>query len=227
MFKRVIYLMIILTMFTPWVNAANFMSKFSISLKPGALWALTGSYNDTEKLRDMVLPGAGLGLSLRYEIFKKFFIEACYSYNWMFIREEKKPSAYDENTPAFILPMYTLNGTLFLASGSIIPYITLGGGLCPWRFSSEAWRGEIWLAPENADEDFSKTSLSLNAGLGIEVYLWPKISILCDAGYYYIFSKDETRFGTEAFTAQDFLGIRLGITFYFARKQPLTEEEGL
>jgi hypothetical protein len=129
MFKRVIYLMIILTMFTPWLNAANFLNKFSISLKPGALWALTGGYNDTEKLRDMVLPGAGLGLTLRYEIYKNFFIEAGYSYNWMFIQEEKKPSAYDENTPALILPMYTLNGTLFLASGSTIPYITLGGSM--------------------------------------------------------------------------------------------------
>lgn len=226
MIKRIIYMMIIFMILTPRESAANFWNKFSISLKPGGLWALTGNYNDTEKLRDMVLPGAGLGLTLRYEIYKNFFIEACYSHNWMFIEEDKKPSAYDEYTPAFVMPMYTLNGTLFLASGSVVPYLTLGGGISPWRFSSEAIGGEAWSAPENPDEDFSKTSLSLNIGLGVEVYLWSRVSVLGETKYYYIFAKDVEKFGTEDFTKQDFLGIRLGITFYFGEKQPLKEDEG-
>lgn len=227
MFKRIIYSIIIFVMLASGVSAANILSKFSISLKPGGLWALTGSYNDTEKLRDMVLPGVGLGLNLRYEIYKNFFIEVGYSYNWMFIKAEKKPSAYDEDTPAYILPMYTLNGTLYLASGSVVPYLTLGGGICPWRFSSEAIGGEPWSAPENADENFSKTSLSLNAGLGIEVYLWSKVSVLAETKYYYIFTKDEEKFGTGDFTAQDFLGIRLGITFHFGKEQLSKKDEGL
>ena len=225
MFKRVTYLMFAFLMLTQGASAANYLSKFSLSLKPGGIYALSGNYNDTEKLRDMVLPGVGLGFTLKYKIYKNFFIETGYSLNWMFIEAGKKPSAYDTDVPAFVLPMYTLNGTLFLASGSVAPYLTLGGGLCPWRFSSYAMGGEFWPAPENPDENFSKTSLGLNAGLGVEVYLWSKLSVQVETKYYYIFARDPEKFGTAGFTKQDFLGISLGLTFYFGRKRILKEDE--
>ena len=223
MAKRAINLLIIFTMLTQSLSSAD----FSISLIPGGLWALNGNYNETEKLTDRVLSGAGLGLGLRYEISQNLTIEACYSYNWMFIKKEKRPDAYKDDKPALLIPMYTLNGTLFLTSSKTFdPFLTAGVGIFPWRFSSQVTGGELWTAPENPDEDFSKSSLGLNIGIGVEVFIWSKISLLAESKYYYIFTKDEEKFGTDGFTNQGFLGIQLGLTYHFGKKQSL-ESEGL
>jgi hypothetical protein len=225
-FKRFIYLTIIFVMLSSGVAAADLWSRFSISLAPGTLLSLHGNYTESQKLNDTVLPGAGLGLIFRYKLSEYFFIDAGYGYNWMFFRKDIRPSGYETHKPAFIAPTYTLNGTFFLGSGrKVKPYITLGGGICPWRFSSEAFGGELWAAPENTEENFSKASLSLNGGLGIEVMLWSKLSVFGEAKYYYIFAKDEKKFGTVYFNNQGLLGIRLGATFYFGRKESLETDK--
>lgn len=221
MVKRTINLLIIFTLLAKSLSSAD----FSISLNPGGIWALNGYYNKTEKLKDRVIPGAGLGLGLRYEITGNFTIEACYSYNWMFIKKAKRPDAYKDDKPVFLTPMYTLNGTVFLSTGKTLdPFLTAGAGIFPWRFSSQVTGGELWTAPENPDEDFSKTSLGLNIGMGIDVYISSKISLTAESKYYYIFTKDEEKFGTDGFTNQGFLGIRLGLTYHFGKKQSLENE---
>lgn len=221
MVKRTINLLIILVMLVKSLSSAD----FSISLNPGGLWALNGNYDETEKLKDIVLSGAGLGLGFRYEISTNFTIEACYSYNWMFIKEEKRPYAYKDDKPALLIPMYTLNGTFFLTSSKTLdPFLTAGVGIFPWWFSSQVTGGELWTAPENSEEDFSKTSLGLNIGMGIDVYISSKISLTAESKYYYIFAKDKEKFGTDEFTNQDFLGIRLGLTYHFGKKQSLESE---
>ncbi len=221
MVKRTINLLIIFTLLAKSLSSAN----FSISLNPGGIWALNGYYDETEKLKDRVIPGAGLGLGLRYKITENFTIEACYSYNWMFIKKEKRPDAYKNDKPVFLIPMYTLNGTVFLSTGKTLePFLTAGAGIFPWRFSSQVTGGELWTAPENPDEDFSKTSLGLNIGMGIDVYISSKISLTAESKYYYIFTKDEEKFGTDSFTNQGFLGIRLGLTYHFGKKQSLENE---
>ncbi len=227
MSKRFIYFLMTFMIIAPGVGEAGFLNRFGLSLNPGTILALHGNYNDSNKLKDMVIPGAGLGLIIRYKIRQNLFLDAGYSYNWLFIKQEKRPSAYETDKPAFVLPMYTLNGTLFLVSGhSVEPYLSLGGGFYPWRFSSEAIRGEIWSAPENAEEQFSKSSLGLNGGLGVEVRLWSKLAVFAEATYLYLFAKDEGKFGTGDFGNQGFLGIRLGMTFYFGRKESLPDDEG-
>ena len=221
MVKRTINLLIIFALLAKSLSSAN----FSISLNPGGIWALNGYYNETEKLKDRVIPGAGLGLGLRYEITENFTVEACYSYNWMFIKKTKRPDAYKDDKPAFVIPMYTLNGTVFLSTSKTMdPFLTAGVGIFPWSFSSQARGGELWSAPENPDEDFSKSSLGLNIGVGVEVYLWSKISLLIESKYYYIFAKDEEKFGTDTFTRQGLLGVRLGIAYHFGKRQSLENE---
>jgi opacity protein-like surface antigen len=217
-FKLVIHSIIILMILNKGVSAADLLSKFSVKFIPTGTFALAGNYSDTEKLRDIVQFGFGFGLTLRYEINENFFIEADYSHSWMFIKEDKKPFAYKENTPAFIMPMYMLNGTFFLKSGyKIEPYLTIGGGICPWSFTSKALGGKSWPAPANSDENFSKSSFGLNIGLGVEWFVLSRASVIGEVKYYYIFARDENKFGTDDFTEQDFISIRLGITYYFGK----------
>jgi hypothetical protein len=128
--------------------------------------------------------------------------------------------------PGLILPMYTLNGTVLMSqSGSLRPYLSLGGGLCPWRFVEELPRGNIWPAPLDEDETFSKNSLILNAGLGLELIPWSRVSFLVEAKYHYLFGKDQARFGTEGFGNQGFLGVRLGIVFFYGPQKSSPQED--
>lgn len=228
MSKRFIYFLTTFMIIAPGVGEAGFLNRLGLSLNPGTVLALHGNYSDSKKLKDMVIPGAGLGLIFRYKINENLFIDAGYSYNWLFIKKDERPSAYEADKPAFVLPMYTVNGTYFLVSGRTIePYLTLGGGLYPWRLSSEAIRGEIWSAPENTEEKFSKSSLGLNGGLGVEVRLWSTLAVFAEATYLYLFAKDEEKFGTGDFANQGFVGVRLGVTLYFGRKESLPGDEGL
>jgi opacity protein-like surface antigen len=230
MLKRLLCLAVLLTAAAaPELMTAASLDRVSVRLDLGTMISLHGRYSESSTLREMVLPGAGLGFSLRYRVTPFLLLEAGYSYNWAFIQKDKRPSAYTADKPALILPLYSLNGTLLMSqSESVRPYFTLGGGLCPWRFASEAIRGEIWPAPLDEDDTFSKNSLILNTGLGLELIPWSRLSFVVEARYLYLFSRDAARFGTEGFGNQGFLGVRLGIIFSFgSQKSSAPEEEGI
>ena len=229
MFKRLICVVMLVAAAASGFLAADFPDRVSIRLDPGTLFSLHGDYSQSLKLKEMVLSGAGLALSLRYRVHPAILLEAGYSYNWMFIQKDRRPDAYVADKPALILPMYTLNGTILISqSESLRPYFTLGGGLSPWRFASEAIRGDLWPAPLDEDDTFSKNSLILNAGLGLELIPWSRLSFVVEAKYHYLFSKDKARFGTNGFNNQGFLGVRLGIVYSFGpQKSPAQEEEGV
>jgi hypothetical protein len=214
--KILICLLIVFPALGLGTSHASFISKMAIGLNPAMLFSLKGNYRSDASLSKMVLPGPGLGLSLRYKLGKNIFLDGSFSYNWMYFRAETRPSKYADTKPAFVAPMYTLNGSFYpLADGMIKPYITIGGGICPWWFSSQPTGGELWKVPANSDETFTKLSRFIDGGLGIEVKLGSKISVLGEAKYYHIFAKDPAKFGADGFTDQDLLGIRLGISFYF------------
>lgn len=201
------------------VEASDFLNKFSIKLSPGGIFALGGNFNDTEKLRKELNFGLGLGGGLRYKINENIFIDAGYIFNWMSIKEDKRPFAYKEQSPAFNLQMFTLNGTFFLKSGYIVePYLTLGCAICPWKFSEDAIGGGAWPAPGKPDNDFSNTSLGLNIGLGVECYLFSIFSVFVEVKYHYVYTRDVEKFGTDDFTEQDFLGVSIGLIHYFGKK---------
>jgi opacity protein-like surface antigen len=219
MLKKVICLLSALPILISAARASDFLNKFSIKLTPAGIFAVDGNYNDTDKLKQVVNIGLGFGVTLRYEINENIYIDAGYVFNWMSIKGDKKPFAYKEESPAFNLQMFTLNTSFFLKSGYLIePYLTLGCGIYPWKFSKDPIWGETWPALGNPDERFSNTSFGLNVGLGLESYIFSLFSISAEVKYHYVFSRDPAKFGTDDFTQQDFLAVSIGLTYNFKKK---------
>jgi opacity protein-like surface antigen len=217
--KQIVAVMATLLVVVSCGQAASFAERFSLRLSPGGLLALGGYYNDTQKLSEIVNTGIGLNGGIRYKVSDFVFIDVGYAFNWLSVKKDERPFDYKEQNPAFNLQTFSVNGTFFLASGYMIePYLTLGAGICPWRFSQNPVWGEAWPAPADPESSFSKTSLGLNIGLGVESYLFSKLSVFAEIKYFYVFARDIENFGTDDFTEQDFLGLNIGLIYYFGKK---------
>jgi hypothetical protein len=196
----------------------GFWGRWSARIEPGMMLLMNGAYDGTHDLKDVVLPGAGFGLTMKYRLSRSFFLDFGYSYNWMYFRKEHRPNNHNSEKAAFILPTYTLNGTFYIVPRGIIqPYVTLGGGMSPWWFASKAWGGDYWRSPGDDDLLYWKLSPIVNAGVGLEARLRRRLSVSAEARYVYVFAKDEIRFGTGAIGNQRFFGVRLGVTYYLGR----------
>jgi len=217
--NRIILLIIASLLSVSAASASNFLGRLSLSLNAAGTLSLDGHYTQSKKLNDIVKFGPGFDLGLKYDISENFVLEADYRYTWLPLKEEERPFAYRHMNPAFVLPMFMLNGTFFLRSDyDIEPFFTLGCGLCPWRFSTDGPTGETWKAPYNTEQPFSKTSFGFNAGIGLEISIWSHISATVGVKYYYVFARDVEKFGTDNFTQQDFIGINLGISYRLGKR---------
>jgi len=195
-------------------GATNLWDRFSLRLGPGGILAAGGNYSDTEKLHKVVHLGLGLEGALRYKATDSLYFDAGYAFDWMAVKYPKRPVPLKESGPALNLQMFTVSGTLFLASGyAIEPFLTVGVGICPWRFSSRPILGTPWPAPANPEETFSGTDPVFNIGLGVEAYLFRKVSAFAGVKYHYVFARHVARFGTDDFTQQDFLGLSIGLVY--------------
>lgn len=200
----------------PAARAADFAEKFSLSVNPAGLLALAGSYSDSDKLNDVVNIGVGLDLRLRYQLHPNVYFVVGGGYYWMSVKSAYKPFAYREKSPALIIPMISAEWMFYLKSGySVEPYLRLGGFYSPWRFVANGLGGETWPAIANPTQEFSDNSWGLSSALGVEVDVWTKISVFGEVKYYYMFSRNPEKFGTDDFNQQDFLGVNLGFIFYF------------
>ena len=217
--NRMILLIIALLLSVSAASASNFLGKLSLSLDAAGTLSLDGNYAQSLKLNDIVNFGPGFDLGLRYDISKNFVLEADYRYSWLPLKQDRRPYAFRDMSPAFVLSMFMLNGTLFLRSDyNIEPFFTLGCGLCPWRFSEDGPTGETWKAPYNTEQFFSKTSFGFNAGIGLEISIWSHVSATVGVRYYYVFTRDVEKFGTDNFGQQDFLGINIGISYRLGKR---------
>lgn len=218
MYKRLISLIVLFPVIFSGLRASDSGNKFSISIAPAGILSCGGNYSDQYKLRQVVNVGVGLEPRLRYKINENMYLGAGYAFKWMSVKDGYEPYAYKENSPSFIMQSLTLNGTFYLMSGYVIePYFSLGVGLYPWKFSGSILGGETWSAPGNPEESFSDTSIGLNIGLGIEMFAWKHFSIMGEVKYIYVFAKNEAKFATDDFTEQDFIGVNIGIIYYFGK----------
>jgi opacity protein-like surface antigen len=58
----------------------------------------------------------------------------------------------------------------------------------------------------------------VNVGLGAEANVKLNLTAIFEVRYTYLFSRNPERFGTDDFTQMDFLGVSLGVIYYFRRK---------
>jgi opacity protein-like surface antigen len=217
--KKIVVAAAIMLVVVSTGEASGVAERFSLRFSPGGILALDGYYNDTQKLSKVVNMGIGLSGGIRFKVSDFVFIDTGYAFNWLSVKKDERPFDYKEQSPAFNLQTFSLNGTFFFTSGYMIePYFTLGAGICPWRFSQNPVWGEAWPAPADPEKSFSKTSLGLNVGLGVESYLFSKVSVFAEIKYFYIFARDPGKFGTDDFTEQDFLGLTIGLIYYFGKK---------
>lgn len=199
-------------------KAEGLFERVSLRVSPGAIISLGGRYSDAKHLRSIVHPGAGLGAGLRVRISENFQLDLGYDFAWMSVKKDARPFAYKETHPAFNLQAVTLSGILSLASGyGIEPYLVLGAGLYPWRFSGRPLWGEAWSAPGRSDTAFADLSPGFDFGLGLESFLSARLSAFLEARYVYVFTRNPEKFGTDDFTQQDFIRANIGLTFRLGR----------
>ncbi len=199
-------------------RADGVFDRLSFRVSPGGLLSVGGSYSDTKHLRTVLHPGAGLGVGLRVRVGENFQLNLGYDFAWLSVKKDARPFAYKETRPALNLQAVTVSGILSLASGyRVEPYLVLGAGLYPWRFSGSPLWGEAWPAPGRSDTTFSDLSLGLDFGIGLESFLSSKLSVFVEARYIYLFARDPDKFGTDDFTQQDFIRANVGLTFRLGR----------
>ena len=204
---------------TSGLGASGPFDNFSVRVSPGIMFNLGGRYSDYFKFNDVIDLGGGLNLGLRYEVNKNIYLEAAYGYNVLGAKGGGIPFLFRHGNSYFDVASWTLNASLYLKSGyPIEPYLTIGGGLYPWQFRSRLFGGNTWPAPANPQTLLKDTSPGLSIGLGAEANLLLNLTATFEIKYIYIFSRDVARYLTDDFTQMDYLGIGVGIIYYFKRK---------
>jgi len=199
-------------------RADGFFDRLSLRASPGGILSFGGSFSDTQHLRTVLHPGAGLGVGLRVRVGENFRLDFGYDFAWLAVKKDARPFAFKETHPALNLQAVTVSGILSLASGyRVEPYLVFGAGLYPWRFSGSPLWGEAWPAPGRSDTTFSNLSLGLDFGFGLESFVSSRLSAFIEARYVYLFSRDPDKFGTDDFTEQDFVRASIGLTFRLGR----------
>ena len=203
----------------PALPAFGPFGRLSFRLSPGVMFNLGGSYDDTSKFRDIVSLGGGLNLGLRYEVNKNFYLDAAYGYSVMPVKSGARPFSFRHRDSYFNLSSASLNAQLYLKSGyPMEPYLTIGGGVYPWVFRSGMFGGSAWPAPARPQASLRASSPGINIGFGVEANLLLRLTALFELRYTYLFSRDPKRFWTNDLTQVDFLGISLGVIYYFERR---------
>ncbi len=201
------------------LRGAGVIDKLSFRVSPGILFNLGGHYTDVANFRDVVSLGGGLNIGLRYEINKNVYLDAAYGYNVLPVKQGQQPFSFRHTSSYFDMSAASLNASLYLKSGyAIEPYLTLGGGFYPWVFRSGWFGGNTWPAPAKPQTSLRDSDFGLNFGLGIEANVFIHLTAVLDIRYTYIYSRDVARFATDDFTQTDFLGISLGVIYYFTRR---------
>jgi opacity protein-like surface antigen len=199
--------------------AADPVGRLSVRVGGGILFNLGGRYSDYFKFKDIIDLGGGLNVGLRYEVHRNVYLEAGYGYAVLGIKQQARPFDFRHGNSYFGISAATLGASLYLKSGyPIEPYLTIGGGLYPWQFRSRLFGGNTWPAPANPQTLLKDTSPGLSIGLGAEANLLLNLTATFEIKYIYIFSRDVARYLTDDFTQMDYLGIGVGIIYYFKRK---------
>jgi hypothetical protein len=194
---------------------AGYSRGFSLSLSPNAIMPVKGRYADHASMAKAAPFGMGLELGINYRMFRYLSLSLTAVENWIPIAQDYKTLFYQGQSPAFLLPALSLSAIVHMAVGfPVEPYVRLGGGVSPWRFSGSGFTGETWQAPSRPGNEFSNLSPEMHVGFGIETLRFGRFAVLTELRYTYVFTRDPAKFGTDDFTEQDFLSLHIGLTLH-------------
>jgi hypothetical protein len=177
---------------------------------------VSGDYADHASLAKAAPFGLGLELGINYRLFRYLSLSLTAVENWIPVAKDYQPNIYKSGSPAFLLPAFSLSGIIHLGVGyAVEPYVRVGGGISPWRFSKSGFTGNTWSAPSRPGNDFCDLSPEVHGGFGIETLRFGKFAVIAELRYTYVFTRNPAKFGTDDFSEQDFLSLFIGLIFHF------------
>lgn len=217
---RLIYIFLILVsvMMTGAGFAGDWTGSIGITPTAGAMIPSNGRFDNHGDLKDVVETGQNWGVSVRYGITSNLAVEGSFSYSWMYVVDSEKPDA--DLNPAYVMPSIIL-GIVYKygpfidlkINRNLSPFISLGLGLHPWKFSDDGVNGATIAAKYQSKDDFSKTSFGMNVGTGVEYSISKNLAVSGQGKYYFVFSEDDEKFGAN-FDNQGFIGLDFSLTYY-------------
>ncbi|MGD9487005.1 MAG: outer membrane beta-barrel protein [Calditrichaceae bacterium] len=218
-----IFLILFLVMIAKSGFAGNWTGKIGITPTAGAMIPSNGSFDSHGDLKDVVETGQNWGVSVRYGVTPNLAVEGSFSYSWMYVVDSEKPDA--DLDPAYVMPSIIL-GIVYKygpfidlkINRNISPFVSLGLGLHPWKFSNDGVNGTAVAAKYQSKDDFSKTSFGMNVGAGVEYSISKNLAVSGQGKYYFVFSEDEEKFGAN-FDNQGFIGLDFSLTYYLSLRK--------
>jgi opacity protein-like surface antigen len=189
----------------------------------GGIMPLNGGINADKDLSDVVGFYGFPAVEIKYVVMDKVAVGINGGYGYMPIKDEEKPSGYEDITPAFNVPFVALNGTFNFGpmmkaeDNKLNPFLTAGAGMYMWFFARNERTDKI-LADElipgaKADEELKATSFGFNLGGGVEYFAAEKLAVFGRVNYHMLMTKDEDKFGDD-FGNHGFLTFGAGVTYY-------------
>ena len=202
--------------------ALDMKGNLGVGIDGGLLIPASGDITADSSFGDFFGAGPDFGLHVNYCIIPELSLQAGFRYS--FFKMDDDASGDTEDEPYFSAPQVYLDGILNLGSffenpdNRFNPYIKAGAGICFWKMTDDGVGGDA-VVLENGEE-FSKTSLGLNFGAGLEYFATDNIAVFAEGLLDYIFTEDEDNFGGNFSNLGD-IGIRIGFSYYF----PLSSSE--
>jgi hypothetical protein len=189
----------------------------------GGIMPLNGGINADKNLSDVVGFFGFPALEIKYVVMDKVAVGINGGYGYMPLKDEEKPSGYEDITPAFNVPYMTVNGTFNFGpmmkaeDNKLNPFLTAGAGMYMWFFArnertDKIYAGEL-IPGTSADEELKGTSLGINFGGGVEYLAAEKLAVFGRVNYHMVMTKDEDKFGDD-FGNHGFLTFGVGVTYY-------------
>ena len=196
--------------------ALDMSGKLGVGVDGGLLIPASGDMTSDSSFGDYFGSGIDFGAHVIYGIIPELSLQAGFRYSFFKMDDEADGDPDNEpylNTPQVYLDAILNLGTFFdNPDNAINPYLKAGAGIYFWKMTEDGIGGDA-IDLGNGD-DFSKTSLGLNFGLGVEYFATSEISIFAEGLFDYIFTEDEDKFGSTFSNLGD-IGIRVGFSYYF------------
>ncbi len=193
----------------------NFLpQKFSVSFSGGASILVSGNYNSSIKMNDLLKTGASFNAAVSYSLSSFFSVRTSFDFSYNYFNTQY---SHMDMKHIFVAPSLNADaivkfGSLFNGTKLINPYLFGGIDLYCWKFSQNEVDGDPILSVKG--KEWKDDNIGLHAGAGFELILMNYLSLFAEGQFRYIFSSNTANFGSD-FQNIGLIKISAGITYYF------------